>query len=70
MPSVADLQLVIVGDELPSGAMAWSDLAAQRDDSFTPVARKADDALLVGVLAFSPMLSNFGLVGSVISRLE
>ncbi len=47
MPSVADLQLVIVGDELPSGAMAWSDLAAQRDDSFTPVARKADDALLV-----------------------
>jgi acyl-CoA synthetase (AMP-forming)/AMP-acid ligase II len=47
MPSVADLQVVIVGDDVPSGAMAWRELGEQRDPGFSPEARLADDPLLI-----------------------
>jgi acyl-CoA synthetase (AMP-forming)/AMP-acid ligase II len=47
MPTVADLDVVIVGEDVPSSSIGWSELAAQRDPDFTPAPPSADDPLLV-----------------------
>lgn len=47
MPSAAELQVIIVGDEVPSGAVGWNELEAAGDASFAPAEQGADDPLLV-----------------------
>jgi acyl-CoA synthetase (AMP-forming)/AMP-acid ligase II len=47
MPAAAELDVVIVGDEVPAGATAWSELAARSHPGFEPPQLDARDPLLV-----------------------
>ena len=47
MPRAKQIEVVIVGDEVPAGAIAWSELAARGNDGFEPPALAASDPLLI-----------------------
>ena len=47
MPTAESLDVVIVGDDVPSRAVAWCDLAARSDPGFEAPALDPDDPLLV-----------------------
>ena len=47
MPTIATLDVVIVGDKIPPGATAWSEVAEQSEPDFEPPTLEATDPLLV-----------------------
>ncbi|MCY4035931.1 MAG: AMP-binding protein [bacterium] len=49
MPATADLDVVIVGEDVPAGATAWSDLQdrARAEPAFEPMALDASDPALI-----------------------